>query len=106
MLGPLTHALVESVCPAPLCAAVTELLSQRCAPTLPGVGQTPEWLTLIDRVQLATLHGSAWDLTRIAAAVDLANTDWLDVIVGAGFGHSLGAHIEWQAHALRSGDLS
>jgi len=106
MLGPLTQALIDSVCPAPQRAAVANLLSQRCAGNLPGVGTTPDWQALIDRVQLATLRGSDWDLSRITRAVELANTDWRDVLMGAGFGHSLRTHVQWQADALLSGDIS
>jgi hypothetical protein len=106
MLGPLTQELVQTLCPPPHQPPVQKLLSERCSLTLPGVGTTPEWLGLIDRVQLATLRASHWDLATIEKAVNLANTDWRDVLVDAGFGHSVTAHIHWQRDALQTGDLT
>ena len=106
MLGPLTAELVDARCPAPQRKDIRELLSTQCAERLPLVDSTPEWLALIDRVQLSTLRGSSWDFARISAKVAQANVDWRDSLLRAGFGSSLAAHRAWQAHALLSGDIS
>jgi hypothetical protein len=106
MLGPLGQELIEAACPAPGKEIVREFLSNHCAASLPGVGDSAEWMELVDRVQLAALRGSGWDMARIRANVALANVDWRDLLVAAGFGQSLSAHIAWQRAALQSHDVS
>jgi hypothetical protein len=106
MLGPRTEELIAMRCPPSQQGAVSELLCTQCAGNLPGVGTSPEWIALIDRVQLATIRGSNWEIAVIQRAVDLTKNDWRDVLVGAGFAHSVTAHLSWQEQALRTGDLS
>jgi hypothetical protein len=57
-------------------------------------------------VQLAAIRVSGWNIENLEKAVALANTDWRDALMGAGFGHDLQAHRQWQAQALRNGDIS
>ncbi len=38
---------------------------------------------------------------KLASAVDQANWDWRDLLMGAGFGHDTKAHLEW-AHDVLS----
>ena len=101
MLGPLTEELISKTCPTDKQSAIRALLTKECARNLPLIGDTPEYLLLIDRIQLATLRGADWEIAKIAKAVALAKVDWRDVLMGAGFGHSLSAHIEWQREALK-----
>lgn len=106
MLGPLTAELIASVCPAAQSRAVSDLLSATCAHNLPGIGRTPEWIELIDRIQLAAIRGSNWNPKTIAAAVELANIDWRDLLVAAGFANDLSSHRLWHRNALVSGNVS
>ncbi len=106
MLGKLTEELITCCCPASQQREISELLSRRCSSNLPGVGDSPEWGELIDRVQLAAIRGSAWNIEKIGKAVSLANIDWRDVLVGAGFANSLSAHKTWQQRAIQSHDVS
>lgn len=105
MLTPLAQALIAARCPPAKQAAISALLAERCSWGLPGIGTTPDWQVLIERIQLAAIRGSDWDLETIARAVALANCDWRDLLVGAGFANDLSAHIRWQAEALESGKI-
>jgi hypothetical protein len=98
--------LIEHCCPSLLQPTVTSLLLERCSASLPGAGSSSEWIELIDRVQLAAIRGSRWNITEIEKNVALANLDWRDLLMGAGFGEDLAAHKRWQQHALRSNDVS
>lgn len=106
MLASLTQELVTTGCPSAQKEAVSELLSKRCSHNLPGVGATPEWNELIDRIQLAVIRGSGWNVESIAKAIELANRDWRDVLMAAGFANDLESHRLWQRHALVTHDVS
>jgi hypothetical protein len=49
----------------------------------------------VERIQLAVLKLSDGDTDKFLAAVELAQLDWRDVLVAAGFGDDIGAHLEW-----------
>lgn len=103
MLTPLTGELIAACCPPEKRETVSALLAERCSTVLPGVGSAPEWQSLIERIQLAALRGSDWDLEKIGRAVALANYDWRDLLVSGGFASDLGAHVRWQQQALQAG---
>jgi len=49
----------------------------------------------LERIQLAVLKLSDGDTDKFLAAVELVQLDWRDVLVAAGFGNDLEAHLEW-----------
>ena len=49
----------------------------------------------VERIQLAVLKLSNGDIDKFLAAVELAQLDWRDVLVAAGFGNNLDAHSKW-----------
>jgi len=49
----------------------------------------------VERIQLAVLKLSNGDADKFLAAVKLAQIDWRDVLVAAGFGEDLEAHSNW-----------
>jgi hypothetical protein len=51
----------------------------------------------MERIWLATLKLSDGRITAFENAVLLAQIDWRDVLLGAGFGSDLEAHIKWAA---------
>lgn len=51
----------------------------------------------MERIWLATLKLSDGSITAFENAVLLAQIDWRDVLLGAGFGSDLEAHIKWAA---------
>lgn len=104
-LGPLAGELLVAICPAGLRTEIARLLAESCSLGLLGGDRPAGWEDFVDRVQLAALRGSTWDLERIGRSVALANLDWRDLLVQADFAVDLRAHREWQAGALRSGSL-
>ncbi len=74
-------------------AEATRLLGEDCAANLPFSGDaTPESL---ERVRFAALKLSGGDLTELVDAVALAQTDWRDLLVVAGFANDPVAHEAW-----------
>lgn len=50
---------------------------------------------LVERIRAAALKCSGGSIARLEAAVKLAQTDWRDLLMAAGFGDALGAHTTW-----------
>lgn len=103
MLAPRIAALIEAHCPAKRAAALAKQLSDECSVTLPGV--RPEWGELIERIQAGVLRSTRWDPRLIAPRIRLAQVDWRDLLMVAGFGESTTAHVAWLDGAMRSGTL-
>jgi len=80
-----------SVCDAP---DAQRLLEHECADNLPLLFPpvTPQSL---ERIRFAALKLSEGDLGKLHYAVDVANRDWRDVLVAAGFGNDVRAHEAW-----------
>jgi len=53
-----------------------------------------------ERIQIAAIKSSNSDTTELAACIDEANRDWRDLLMGAGFGHDVNAHIKWARDQL------
>ncbi|MGB7874619.1 MAG: hypothetical protein WBL25_09570 [Anaerolineales bacterium] len=49
----------------------------------------------VERIQLAVLKLSQGNADKFLAAIELAHLDWRDVLVAAGFGIDLRAHLKW-----------
>ena len=74
-------------------AVVEDLLERQCGVNLP---LTAFWSEAeFERVWLAVLKLSDGRLERLRDTIGLAQRDWRDVLVGAGFGSSLEAHRKW-----------
>lgn len=70
-----------------------ELLVEQCADNLPlWVDTDPQGL---ERIRFAVLKLSHGDLGELVHAVRRAQMDWRDVLVAAGFAHSVRKHEEW-----------
>lgn len=70
------------------------LIAERCAEKLPLVqNTTPESL---ERLRFAVLKLSSGDLGKLEAALKLAEQDWRDLLVAAGFADDAMAHRSWQ----------
>ena len=72
---------------------VERLLREECADNLPlWVETTPEGL---ERIRFAVLKLSNGDITALREHIRIAQIDWRDVLVAAGFGHDPRAHEAW-----------
>jgi len=95
-----TLQLVRHIFPVEDHAAVIAALEVRCGSALPlWVSTTPEGL---ERIRFAVLKLSSGSLSKFERAIAVANADWRDLLVAAGFGSSLLAHINWLNEQERS----
>jgi hypothetical protein len=72
---------------------VVALLAGECGRNLPlssdGSGAA------IERIQFAALKQSGGDMDALVRAIELAQTDWRDLLVAAGFAVDVHAHEHW-----------
>ena len=94
-LSPATWYLVQKLFAPAEQAEAGDLLVQECGTNLPFCQSLDEFG--LERVRFAALKVSGGDLGKLYEAVDLAQQDWRDLLMAAGFGHSLTAHREWYA---------
>ncbi len=72
----------------------TDLLVRDCGANLPFLEKlTPQQL---ERFRFAALKLSGGNLGKLVDAISLAQTDWRDLLMAAGFGHELDAHLKWE----------
>jgi len=77
--------------------SVATLLVEECGFDLP----LPSSAALVERIRLAVLKLADGSAAAVSAHVAAAKQDWRDVLVAAGFGDDLAAHVAW-GHALAS----
>lgn len=92
-LSEATQERVRSLFDGQDLAQARDLLIDECADNLPFCEEaTP---TSSERIRFAVLKMSAGDLDRLVDAIALAQVDWRDVLVAAGFGDDPQAHNDW-----------
>jgi hypothetical protein len=87
------RAKLEQLFPHQQRTAAAELLEAECGAGLPLISS--QGAEGIERIHCAVLKISEGSLEKLHAAVQLANTDWRDVLVAAGFADSALAHLSW-----------
>ncbi len=88
-----TWDVIQLLFPPELQAEARDILSEECGNNLPFCEAEDEYG--LERVRFAILKLSGGDLSRLRSAVEHAKVDWRDVLMWAGFGHSVTAHKEW-----------
>ncbi len=78
-------------------AEVAELLIAECGDNLPFADTLGA--AGVERVQFAVLKLSGGSIDLLWDEVELAQLDWRDALVGAGFGDDEQAHLGWLADA-------
>jgi hypothetical protein len=74
-------------------AGVVDLLVNQCGSNLPFCeSSTP---TSLERIRFAVLKLSDGNIAKLQEAVQLAKADWRDLLMAAGFGEDLTAHLTW-----------
>ena len=53
---------------------------------------TPEEM---DRIRFSVVKLSEGDVKKLESAIELANVDWRDLFMAAGFGHDVEEHNKW-----------
>ena len=101
-LSPLTQQIVEKLFePGDQTEAVRRLVEE-CGNNLPFCKDNDEYK--MERIRFAALRVSIGYLNDLQTAIDLAKSDWRDLLVWARFAESLTAHQEWSAQALKGYD--
>ena len=54
-----------------------------------------------DRIHIACIKQADGCLSSLASAVDQANYDWRDLLMGTGFGHNTYSHMIWAEQQLK-----
>jgi hypothetical protein len=91
-LSPDTEARVEALFPPESRAEVADLLIHQCGNNLPLLEKLDEFE--LERFQFAALKLSGGSVDKLRKAIQLAKSDWRDLLVSAGFG-DVNAHKTW-----------
>jgi hypothetical protein len=92
-LSPATERRLEILFAGAAREAAVDLLVTQCGANLPlWIRTDPEGL---ERIRFAALKLSNGNLAELQRAVEIAQIDWRDVLVAAGFGHDPRAHEHW-----------
>ena len=73
---------------------VTRLLQEDCGAALPGTDNASA--EFFERVRCAALKLSQGRVDKLYDAITLAQTDWRDLLVAAGFAEDPQAHRDWK----------
>jgi len=73
---------------------VCRLLREDCGESLPGAASASP--AFVERVHCAALKVSEGRLDKLYDAIALAQTDWRDLLVAAGFAEDTQAHLHWR----------
>ena len=94
-----TIAVVRKLFPVECEVEVEDLLKYECADNLPlWVDETPEGL---ERIRFAVLKLSGGAVGGLVEAIEIAQTDWRDSLIGAGFGRNITEHERWADEYLK-----
>ena len=88
-----TERCLEKLFAEPARVEAARLLRDECADNLPFLAKADA--EKLERFRFAALKVSGGDLGKLEQAVRLAQTDWRDLLVAAGFANSLDAHRQW-----------
>ncbi|MEH6687119.1 MAG: hypothetical protein V7693_07595 [Halopseudomonas sabulinigri] len=92
-LSPNTKSVVEKLFKSREAKEVCDMLEIDCGTESLGCeGWTPEQM---ERIRFAVLKFGGETDGGLEAAIELANTDWRDLLMAAGFGEDLNAHQKW-----------
>jgi hypothetical protein len=92
--SPCTERLLTRVFAAEDREVVRQLLTERCAETLPFQDNADP--ISLERIRLAVMRLSEGDPEKLRVRIREAQIDWRDVLVAAGFGEEERAHDRWE----------
>lgn len=73
---------------------VEELLKQECGDNIPFCENKNKYE--MERIRFAVLKLSEGNMDKLIQAIELAQTDWRDLLMAAGFAHDVEAHNKWK----------
>ena len=92
-LSPETLRRLELLFPPDTRELAELLLRSDCGNNLPL--HEPQDAKGLERVRFAALKVSDGQLEKLEEAIRLAQIDWRDLLVAAGFAHDVEAHLKW-----------
>jgi hypothetical protein len=69
------------------------VLFEECGTNLPLIENADH--AAVERIRFAALKLSGGQLDRLDQAIELAKIDWRDLLMAAGFGEDVYAHMSW-----------
>src|SRR2546426_6208286 len=97
-LSTLTRQHVTALFSSSDWADADRFLASECAENLPLVhNPTPSGL---ERLRFAAIRLSGGSLPRLRDAIELAKSDWRDLLVASDFAHDVHSHQRWQPRRL------
>ncbi|MFN8382187.1 MAG: shikimate kinase [Anaerolineales bacterium] len=102
-LSPLTQQIVETLFEPADRTEATRRLVEECGNNIPFCNDYDEYQ--MERIRFAALRISIGYLHDLQTAIDLAKSDWRDLLVWARFAESLTAHQEWSAQVIKGYDM-
>jgi gluconokinase len=98
-LSPLSQQLVEKLFETEDQKEAARHLVEECGNNLPFCKDSNEYS--MERIRFAALRVSIGYLDDLQSAIDLAKSDWRDLLIWARFADSVTAHQEWSKLALK-----
>jgi len=92
-LSPKTEKHIAALFPPGSRDEVAELLLHQCGSNLPFLEKCDEFQ--LERFRFAALKLSGGEIASLQEAIKLAQQDWRDLLVAAGFAHDVEAHKRW-----------
>ncbi|HXF40247.1 MAG TPA: hypothetical protein VN687_11090 [Blastocatellia bacterium] len=89
-----TNSVVERLFSPEYRRQAVRLLEEECGDNLPFCENSDA--NALERIRFAVLKISEGDISRLRDAIKVAQVDWRDTLMGAGFGHSVTAHQQWE----------
>ena len=101
-LSPKTEEHIAALFPLKFKDEVADLLVYQCGNNIPFCEKSDEFQ--LERVRFAALKLSHGDMGKLQEAIRLAQTDWRDLLMAAGFGEDVNAHKRWSPTHLGLAD--
>ena len=89
-----TAKRVSSIFPNTQLKEVEDLLTIECGENIPFCENNNKYE--MERIRFAVLKLSEGNLVKLVQSIELAQTDWRDLLMMAGFGEDVEAHNKWK----------
>ena len=90
-LSPTVTAVIAALFDPEDHETIAEMLTEECNAERFYISSTEA----VERIQLAVLKISKGRIEKFLAAAELAQLDWRDALMAAGFGNDVEAHLNW-----------
>jgi hypothetical protein len=88
-----TIHIVNALFPENLRNEVVDFLELECAENIPFCENHDQYK--MERIRFAVLKLSEGKITKLVDSIELAQVDWRDLFMAAGFGYDPEGHINW-----------